>query len=121
MKDVDYVIFDEGLTQSAISLTQNGVGDVRKIEATLYHLCDNPQAKKIYIKVNLDLAFARMASRKTNDSRIEKLQNDNEKMQALKLFELSCKKIAPTFVNDEANAKCAASAILKQITKSISV
>ena len=111
----DYVIFDEGLTQSAISLTQNGVGDPCKIEASLYALCDYPNVKKVFIKVDLATALSRMASRSTNDSRIEKLQSNDEKLQALAAFETACNAILPSQVNSEPDAEVAAKQLFRQL------
>ena len=111
----DYVVFDEGLTQSAISLAQSGTEDCKMIEKRLYELCDRSKIQKIYIKADPDTALIRIMNREKHDSRIEKLQSESEKAQALVSFEATCNKMDPDFVIDESDASKAAKQLLQQI------
>ncbi len=90
--DAEYVIFDEGLTQSAISLCQGKTNRLENEEA-LYNLCRQRTVQKYYIKVDIETALERMFGRKQHDSRIEKINDPKEQREALKAFEELCEKI----------------------------
>lgn len=92
----DYVIFDEGLTQSAISLCQGKRSAVDN-EAALYGLCKERTVRKIYIKVEAETALERMAGRDRHDSRIEKIEDAGEQREALRAFEEQCEGISAGF------------------------
>jgi len=87
----DFVIFDEGLSQSAISLAKN----TKKCpynEQKLYELIKERKILKYYIKVDTETAIKRMMSREKHDSRIEKM-NDSDKYNAIKAFEARCEEL----------------------------
>ena len=88
----DYVIFDEGLTQSAISLCR-GSQNITENEAELYALCRNRPIRKFYINVDRETALERMKSRSKHDSRIEKINDEEEKQKALQRLEILCNAI----------------------------
>lgn len=90
--DASYVIFDEGLTQSAISLSQ-GLCSSRENEAALYQLCRKRTVLKIYMVVSTAEVQRRMASRDRHDSRIEKIQDAAQREAALGAFERQCEGI----------------------------
>ncbi len=88
----DYVIFDEGLTQSAISLAWRTKNSAEN-ETVLYGLCKKRNALKYYVKVDVDKALERMAGRVRHDSRIEKIVDKDEQLRAIRIFEGECEKI----------------------------
>ena len=104
--DTDYVIFDEGLTQSAISLCQGKRNSVEN-EAKLYGLCKKRSVYKLYINIDIVTALERMAGRRQHDSRIEKITDALEQEKAIKAFEKQCDEISSEFsVNDETVEEC---------------
>ena len=95
----DYVIFDEGLTQSAISLCQGKQNSVEN-ETELYGLCKNRSVYKFYIRINAETALMRMAGRDKHDSRIEKIADVASRREAIRAFEKQCDRIALAIVVD---------------------
>lgn len=89
----DYVIFDEGITQSAISLCQGKMNSVDN-EAELYSLCRKRMTRKFYIKVDKETALERMANRGKHDSRIEKIDDEAGRIDAITAFERQCNAIS---------------------------
>ena len=85
---VDYVVFDEGLIQSAVSLTQtynckkNSADNV----STLNKLCGKCRVRLINVCVSVEEAQRRMFSREKHDSRIEKIKNIKQQEEALREF-----------------------------------
>ena len=90
--DTDYVIFDEGITQSAISLCQGNRNSADN-EAELYLLCRKRMIRKFYIKVDKETALERMAYRGKHDSRIEKIEDEAGRKEAIIAFEKECCRI----------------------------
>ena len=85
----DFVIFDEGLTQSAISLCQGKINSVDN-KASLYNLSKKRKVQDIYIKVTINTALERIACRDNHDSRIEKIDDAGMRKHAIKAFEKEC-------------------------------
>lgn len=82
------VIWDQGLVQASISLSL--CGDI-KAEDNLMNLLHilNPNVKtlNVLITVGEEVALERMSQRVTNNSRVEKLKDTNQKHQMLKRFQ----------------------------------
>jgi len=85
----DFVIFDEGLTQSAIALSANKGGNSEN-ERFLYDLCQQRSVRKLYINVTPETALSRMVGRDKHDSRIEKIKDKVVQYNVLKVFETKC-------------------------------
>ena len=99
----DYVIFDEGLTQSSISLCK-GKRESAENETDLFDLCDNIKTVyKIYMKVDVDTAIARMSKRERHDSRIEKLKNEADQRKEIELFNQQCEQIDGDIISVDAS------------------
>jgi len=89
----DFVIFDEGLTQSAISLCQGERSSVEN-EVELYSLCKKRNVRKLYIKIDIETALRRMVGRDKHDSRIEKIKDSTEQKKAILSVEEQCNRIS---------------------------
>lgn len=111
----DYIIFDEGLTQSAISLANNQSSS-RENERKLYGLCKQRTVRKLYIKVSPEIALSRMAGRDKHDSRIEKIRDETEKVKAMREFEGLCESVTIDFIVDVATKEESIGRILIQIS-----
>lgn len=96
----DYVIFDEGLTQSAIALVQDQKNSSEN-EECLYDLCRKRNVIKFYIKINKDTSQERMRSRNKHDSRIEQIIDISKKIKAIQTFELQCELIPSGLIISE--------------------
>ena len=90
----EYVIFDEGLTQSAIALAQKGKLSSIENEKQLYSLCKKRSVEKIYIVVADRESINRLSERDNHDSRIEKIQSIGEREKALRFFKEQCELIS---------------------------
>lgn len=110
----DYVLFDEGLTQSAISLVKNE-GSSSENERTLYNLCKQRRVRKLFIKVSPETAIMRMARRDKHDSRIETIKDEVERDNALREIERQCNAISSGIVIEEENIQPAVNSIIRQI------
>ena len=110
----DYVIFDEGLTQSAISLAKNE-SSCLETERKLYELCKQRTVRKLFIKVSPEIALSRLVGRDRHDSRIEKISDKVEKVKAMKNLEKQCNTIIPGFVIEDASIEFAVNCIIRQI------
>lgn len=110
----DYVVFDEGLVQSSISLVKDG-DNSKYNEEMLFSLCAKRFFKKIYIKVSVDTALERMQERDKHDSRIEKITEEETKQRAIRIVEMLCESISPNLVIDDSPIRDSIEMILNQI------
>lgn len=110
----EYVVFDEGLTQSAISLVKNK-GNSSENERKLYELCKHRKVKKIYIKVFPETALSRMAGRQKHDSRIEEIRDDAERYSKLREIERLCESISTNIIVDDETKEISVCRIMIQI------
>lgn len=86
----DIIIWDQGLVQSAISLSTNGIVSSSDNYMALREVCRESYVYPIYMKCDIDTSLKRMDSRKSNDSRVEKLKTEKEKLAMLKIIETCC-------------------------------
>ena len=93
----DYVIFDEGICQSIVSLSMRDQGNIEKSELDLFALLDQYNTIRIYIRTTIDVALERMNNRPENDSRIEKMNNTDLKAEMLKQMQMTCELLSCTF------------------------
>ncbi len=117
--DFDYVIFDQGLTQSALSLSHTGKIPVGENEAAVYALCNSRSVRKIYLHVDREEALRRMAGRDTNDSRIEKMRTPEERRAALAVWENMCEKIPYNLFVENREIDESVSEILKESERTV--
>ena len=96
-KKGNYIIFDEGIVQSAVSLSLDNRGNynnrAERNEHDLNSLCSGNRNIRIYVKTSPDIAKERMIKREKHFSRIEKL-NLRERMNALKTNYKACEDIS---------------------------
>lgn len=109
-----YVVLDEGITQSSISLVNAGITAAEN-EKALYGLCATRNVKKIYVKVTSDTALARMSERDVHDSRIEKIADPAERKTALQSFERECETIVPDLILEDLSVEDAVDTIMRQL------
>ena len=82
----DYIIFDEGLVQSAVSLVRGQqIGSENEIR--LRELCKSRSVLKFYLKIDIKKAIERMSLRDKHDSRIEAISDIKQKEKLLKTLE----------------------------------
>ena len=89
----DYIIMDEGLTQSAISLSQSKKKSSVNNEKILYDFSKNRKVIKIYINVSTEEALNRLSKRNKHDSRIEKINDYSERKLEMTSIYNQCKLI----------------------------
>lgn len=93
-----FVIWDQGLAQAAISLSVNGKKSAAKNLRNLYSLLPSSlHIIHILIDTNIELALSRMSSRNSNDSRVEQLNNQEEKDKMLQCFQDGVASISTRF------------------------
>ena len=91
----DYIVFDEGIIQSVISILirENEDGT----EFWKYFLSDfwgNKQIRSIYINTSVENSMDRIQKRKENDSRVEKLSSLEEMKKMLLVYQTACDNIS---------------------------
>ena len=87
------VIWDQGITQAAISLAVNGKISGCENENKLLSLCDSFNIIHIYISEEIDTVLKRMESRESNNSRVEKEKNTMLKRKMLNEILKACDSI----------------------------
>ena len=82
------VIWDQGLVQASISLSLKGKINASDNLKNLLHILDTEvQVWIVNIWVDEKVAFERMAQRPTNDSRVEKNKDDDQKHEMMSRFQ----------------------------------
>lgn len=93
----DYIIFDEGIAQTAISLSVNS--DIPCAD-NFYMLMKAIRSKSMLrlfdIRLNISEAMERIRMRNSGDTRVEKLKTETEKIALMKRYEKSVKEISVT-------------------------
>ena len=84
-------IWDEGLIQSAISLSVNTDLDVKKVKDEMFSLVNKEKMVSVFLDVDTKTALERIEKRITNDSRVEKEYDYNKKIQFLESYKICCK------------------------------
>ncbi len=86
-KSAEIIFLDQGLIQACVSLSTNGVMKAKEnYERLLVMMPNATTALRIYIDVDEQTAIDRMSKRATNDSRVEKMKDENSKLEMLKHF-----------------------------------
>lgn len=82
------IIWDQGLVQASISLSLKGeISADENLKILLRILDSNVEIKYVLISVDEQVALERMSHRSTNDSRVEKLKDDNQKHEMMSRFQ----------------------------------
>lgn len=107
LSNAEYIIFDEGLIQSAISLTQTNNSKTDSFEnvKALYRMCPKRKVRIIDICVSLEETQERMSKRAKHDSRIEKIRDKNKRKKALIEFQKQCIIISDNLRTIDINAE----------------
>lgn len=94
----DYIIFDEGFYQAAISLSlvNNKVLSFDNLQKMLEMINSDIRIYGIYMHVSQEIALKRMAKRGGRDSRIDAHSNENDKLNLLENFNKNCVKLSTT-------------------------
>lgn len=90
----DYVVWDQGISQAAISLSTHGLRKALDNESDIYAMLpDHPNVLKVFVDCTCSTALKRMSGRKNNDSRVEKMASIEEKVSALTKIESDCEEL----------------------------
>lgn len=90
-KGADYVVWDQGIPQAAISLSSYGLRKVLDNESDIFAMLpERPSVQKVYVYCDSETALKRMSGRSTNDSRVEKMVTLESKLSALSKIESDC-------------------------------
>lgn len=82
------VIWDQGLVQASISLSLKGKINAGENLMNILHILDpDVETFNVLISVDEQVALERMSQRPTNDSRVEKLKNKNQKHEMMSRFQ----------------------------------
>lgn len=90
---MDYIIFDEGFGQAAISLSfNNGIcGDVVPNYERIIEMCDNSfDLKPLYLKAEIETALKNMKKRGGHDSRVDAETDDTKRYEMMCDFYKLC-------------------------------
>lgn len=91
----DCVVFDEGITQTMISLrnaSQKTINsDLGKLQAVV---CNGKSFVNIYQNTSIDVALKRLKERKTNDSKIEREADFNKQINMMHRYKILCDSIS---------------------------
>lgn len=84
----DYIVFDEGIAQAAISLVIDTPEKASNVFQDICKLLDTPYCiKLVRVDCKRDVALDRVLKRKSNDTRVEKMDNEIEMNRYMEKFE----------------------------------
>ena len=87
-------VWDEGLTQAAVSLAVNGeISSSYNEEVLSSFVNKNNRIIHVYVVESIDTVLKRMEQRDSNNSRVEKLKNLDDKIEFLERFSRECEKV----------------------------
>mgnify|MGYP001787824549 CR=1 FL=1 len=85
---VDYLIFDEGVAQAAISLSVNSTIPANEnLERVLSLISSLPEIHLVDTKLNIGEALRRVEKRNSGDTRIEAMKTEQEKEAMMRRYE----------------------------------
>lgn len=118
---LDYIIFDEGFCQAAISLSFNGgiCGDVASNYESIIEIYDNAaDLKPVYLKAEIETAMKNMKTRAGHDSRADAETDDTKRYEMVSDFYKLCehlKDIAFTMQEVQNDEHLTVESVLKSI------
>ena len=90
----EYLVFDEGLAQAAVSLSVNSrIGADDNFEQLMKLAEGVSEIRLIQVKLGIDEALARVSRRDSRDTRIEALRTADEREALMKRYELAVAQI----------------------------
>lgn len=114
------VLWDQGLVQASISLSVNGYKTANENLRELYKLISSDlHIYHILISIDSETAVNRMALRKTNYSRVEKLKDVGERDRMLKSFIEGIAEINREFDGEKIDGKMDKEKLSRQVLKII--
>ncbi len=116
----DYIVFDEGLIQSSLSLAQNGAAGGSENYGKLLEIIGSDfEITRIFIDVEPETAIRRMAERGTADSRADRENDMEKKMRIVEKWRADCTDFASQYasitVNGNAGTEDEVSCILNYL------
>lgn len=92
---VDYIIFDEGLAQAAISLSVNSSISAEENLKRIVGLVDGcPEIKLIDTRIEIVEAMRRIEIRNSRETRIEVMKNEKEKETLMERYKVASEHIS---------------------------
>ncbi len=100
----DYIVFDEGMIQSSLSLAQNGTADGSENYGKLLKAAGiDADITRIFIDVEPETAVQRMAERGTADSRADRENDMEKKMRIVGKWRADCTDFAAHYASITVN------------------
>lgn len=97
------IIWDQGIIQAAISLSIKGkLSASENLQRIKSYLSDDLLILRVYLPTELAVSLKRMECRRTNDSRVEKLDGEESKLNMLRAFETGIDSIRGSYKGGEA-------------------
>lgn len=84
----DFIVFDEGMSQSAISLSMNSPNLVKKVCGYLNQLSGFEMVYRFYIEIPVETALKRINSRLIHNSRVEQVKGKINQIEMLNKFDM---------------------------------
>lgn len=116
----EYVLFDEGLIQSAVSMTVYGERDMRKMRVLIEPI-NNKRVTMFFICAEPQTVLQRLRGRDKHDSRVEKLESDSSRLELLNRFQKQCEIIDYESMfkinTEDYSAEDAARKVIKELTE----
>lgn len=89
-KNCEYIIFDQGIHQAAISLSmENNSNNVNEILESIQNIIRN-NLTSVFLSIDTGIALDRINKRDNGKSRVDKLKTDEEKIQELRRWNDKC-------------------------------
>lgn len=97
------IIWDQGIIQAAISLSVKGkLSAIDNLYRIRGFIPKNLSILRVYLPIELEVTLKRMENRKTNDSRVEKLDDEESKLNMLRAFEIGIDSIRSSYEGGDA-------------------
>lgn len=95
----DFVVWDQGIVQAAISLSinENSENGVLENIQILKRICGG-EFKTVFLQESLENVMRRLENRRSNDSRVEKEKDVGKRMELLKATNNLCNSVAADLV-----------------------
>jgi thymidylate kinase len=92
---VDYLIFDEGLAQAAISLSVNSnISAGENLKQLISIIGNTLQIRLIKTELSIEEALRRIESRSSKDTRVEAMKTKQKKIELMKRYEFASNQIS---------------------------
>lgn len=96
------IIWDQGIFQAAVSLSVKGkLSASDNLQRIIGFLPDDLTIQRVYIPTELAVSLKRMEGRRTNDSRVERLEGEENKLNMLRAFESGIDSIRSSYIGDD--------------------